>query len=313
MKVLPANLDNINDIEKIGNEFYFKKEVDIENDNIDDNVVINRERTKAIVETTEPTVHTSNHQKPIIEHDGTHDEKNVIENGFDSSNNGLRDVRSTLGYDGMHNHKYHSSRLPIVQTLPTTDTGIQLQQEQKHQTTTVDLWNNELLPPNTGIFETRPDDIDINYDIFSMGENQTKAQLDAKIMRAKNDFTILKTDRADIDRDIESDENYDSYEDYEIEIDGPKIVRKNKVRTHLSYQKTGLLLRPLQQGFIASPGYPAYYIGNSDCSWRITVDSGQPIRLVLLDVSLRCKLINSINRWTTFHLFSKINFNFFIR
>lgn len=299
MKVLPANLDDINDIEKLGDEFYFKNEEDVDNDNIDDEI-INREHsqhTKTIIKTTESTVYTSRRQP--IEHDD--DGKNVIENAFDSSNNGLRDVRSTLGYDEMHNRKYHSS---VVQTIPTPETVTHTQQPEQQQFPGTDnLWNHEMLPPNTGIFETRPDDIDVSYDIFSMNENQTKAKLDAQIVRAKNDFTVLKTNRADIDREVESDEDYDSYEDYEVEIDGPKVWRKNKVRTHLSYQKTGLLLRPLQQGFIASPGYPAYYIGNSNCSWRITVDSGQPIRLVLLDVSLRCEFI-------VFFSFHRILFGF---
>lgn len=272
MKVLPANLDDINDIEKIGNEFYFKKEAD------DNNIIINHVKSmgkKTTVESTEPSVHTSR-QTPIEHVDDA--SNNFIENDFDSSNNGLRDVRSTLGYDEVLNRNSISSHRPIIQTIPTAKTA-------SH--TTVNLWNDEMLPPNTDIFETRPDDIDVSYDVFSMADNQTKAQLDAKIVRAKNDFTVLKTDRADIDR--ESDEDYDSYEDYEVEIDGPRVLRKNKVRTHESYQKTGLQFRPLQQGFITSPGYPAYYIGNSNCSWRITVDSGQPIRLVLLDVSLRCK------------------------
>lgn len=284
MKVLPSDLDDINDIEKIGNEFYFKKEMDDDNDNIDDVVAINRMKsmgTKTTVESTEPSVYTSR-RKPI-EHDDD-DAKNFSENGFDSSNNGLRDVRSTLGYDEVHNRKSQSSLQPIIQTIPTAETATHTQQH-----TTANLWNNELLPPNTDIFETRPDDIDVSYDIFSMTDNQTKTQLDAKIVRAKNDFTVLKTDRADIDRELESDEDYDSYEDYEVKVDGPRVWRKNKARTHESYQKTGLPIRPLQQGFIASPGYPAYYIGNSNCSWRITVDSGQPIRIVLLDVSLRCK------------------------
>lgn len=309
MKVLPSNLDDINDIEQIGDEFYFKKEEDVDNDNIDDDV-INREHskhTKVIVRTTESTVFTSRRQP--IENDD--DGKNFIENAFDSSNNGLRDVRSTLGYDEMHNRKSHSSHQPIEPTIPTAQTVTHTQQQQQQFPATVNLWNNEMLPPNTGIFETRPDDIDVSYDIFSMNENQTKAKLDAKIVRAKNDFTVLKTNRADMDREMESDEDYDSYEDYEVEIDGPKVWRKNKVRTHLSYQKTGLLLRPLQQGFIASPGYPAYYIGNSNCSWRITVDSGQPIRLVLLDVSLRCKFIFLFFVSMEFHSFFEHFLNIF--
>lgn len=289
MKVLPANLDDINDIEKVGNEFYFKKGDEIEFPNIDAKMV-NRENsmksTKAMFEPTEPStsVYVSSYGKAIELDDNDDGTKNSIENGIDSSsssdNNGLREARSTLGYDEVQNHKYHS--ISSRQPTPTAGTVSHSQ-----RSTTVNLWNNEL---NTAVFETRPDDIDVGIDIFNLSENQTKVQLDAKIVRAKNDFTVIKTDRADTDREWEDDSDYDSYEDYEVKVNGPRVWRKNKVRTHESYQKTGMQFQPLQQGFIASPGYPSYYIGNSNCSWRITVNSGQPIRLVLLDVDLRCKL-----------------------
>lgn len=301
MKVLPSHLDDFNDIEKIADEFYFKKEEEVETDNADDDI-INREnllhtKTKATTMTTtasaavgstEPTVYT-NHINPIEHTDNT---KSGIENTentvFDSSNNGLRDVRSTLGYDEMHNHKHLSSLLP---TMQTSEAATHKQQQQ----TTVNLWNNELLPPNVNIFETLPIDNGAN-DIFTSNENQTNDQSNAK-MRIENDFTVINTNRADVEAwEKESDEDYDaSYEDDVVEVNGPKVWRKNKHRTHSSYQKTAVRQPLLQQGFIASPGYPKYYVGNSNCSWRITVTSGQRIRLVLLDVNLRCKL-NFSNR-----------------
>lgn len=281
---MPANLDDFNDIEKIADEFYFKKEEEVENDNANDNKVNrgNLIQTKTTVGSTEPTVYTS-HVNPIEYAENT---KNVLDDTmFDSSNNGLRDVRSTLGYDEMHNHKHLSSLEPTIQT---SDTATHTQQQQQ---TTVNLWNNELLPPNVNIFETLPIDNGGN-DIFASNENHTNGQSNAKI-RVENDFTVINTNRADVkpEWEKESDEDYDtSYEDYAIEIDGPKVWRKNKFRAHTSYQKTAIRQPLLQQGFIASPGYPKYYIGNSNCSWRITVTSGQRIRLVLLDVNLRCNL-----------------------
>lgn len=301
MKVLPSHLDDFNDIEKIADEFYFKKEEEVEHDNADDDI-INRENllhTKTTLTTmittttatasvavgsTESTVYTS-HINPIEHADNT---KSGIENTentenslFDSSNNGLRDVRSTLGYDEMHNHKHLSSLLPTMQTSETAT---------HKQQTTVNLWNNELLPSNVNIFETLPIDNGVD-DIFATNENQTNGQSNAK-MRIENDFTVINTNRADIEEwEKETDEDYDvSYEDDVIEVTGPKVWRKNKHRTHSSYQKTAVRQPLLQQGFIASPGYPKYYVGNSNCSWRITVTSGQRIRLVLLDVNLRCKL-----------------------
>ncbi|XP_031624610.1 uncharacterized protein LOC116341594 isoform X2 [Contarinia nasturtii] len=273
MKVLPSNLDDFNDIEKIADEFYFKKdEEDIVRTDVDRENAMNIKTT--VVDSTEPSIYTS-HMNTIEHADNT---KNVIENSFDSSNNGLRDVRSTQGYDELHNHKYLSSI-----SVPTSDTTATHTQQ---HTTNVNLWNNELLPPNTNIFETLP--IDGGNDIFITNENQTTVESNAKI-RIENDFTAINTHRADISKEWDDDEEYDerSDEDLEIKVDGPRVWRKNKIRQHTSYQKTAIRQPFLQQGFIQSPGYPMFYIGNSNCSWRITVPSGQRIRLILLDVDLR--------------------------
>lgn len=286
MKILPANLDDFNDIEKIADEFYFKKEEDVE---IDDVVDVDNTEHKSTLPTkttigvsTEPShtiAHTS-HTKPIEHTDNT---KNTIESTFDSSNNGLRDVRSTLGYDELHNHKYLSSLQPI-QTISADDsTSTHTQQ------TTVNLWNNELLPPNTNIFETLP--VDSSFDIFSTNDNQTNSnESNAKIVRTENDFTVINTNRADVEAWESGEEDYESEEDYAFQVDGPKVWRKNRIRTHTSYQKTAIRQPLLQQGFIASPGYPKFYVGNSNCSWRITVPGGQRIQIILLDSNLRSML-----------------------
>lgn len=96
--------------------------------------------------------------------------------------------------------------------------------------------------------------------------------------------------RADITNSDDYDD-YASYEDYDIKVDGTTISRKNKMRVHTSYQKAAIRQPVLQQGFISSPGYPQYYIGDSNCSWRISVPKGERIRLTILDISLRCKKI----------------------
>lgn len=87
------------------------------------------------------------------------------------------------------------------------------------------------------------------------------------------------------------DEDDYSYEDYAVEVFGTMTRRKNKIRVHTSYQKTAIKQPLLQQGFLASPGYPKFYIGNSNCSWRISVPHGQKIRLTILDINLRCEYL----------------------
>ncbi|XP_048483881.1 uncharacterized protein LOC105389730 isoform X2 [Plutella xylostella] len=44
---------------------------------------------------------------------------------------------------------------------------------------------------------------------------------------------------------------------------------------------------PDSEGYIRSPGYPHFYIGEDECGWRLTVSPEQRIRVTLLDVSLR--------------------------
>lgn len=86
----------------------------------------------------------------------------------------------------------------------------------------------------------------------------------------------------------DSDEEDHSYEDYAVESYDRTVVRKNKVRVHTSFQIasafTGL---PLRQGFLATTGYPRYYIGDSNCSWTLTAPIGHRVRLTVLDLNLR--------------------------
>ncbi|XP_049871230.1 uncharacterized protein LOC126370425 isoform X2 [Pectinophora gossypiella] len=44
---------------------------------------------------------------------------------------------------------------------------------------------------------------------------------------------------------------------------------------------------PDSEGYIRTPGYPHFYIGEDECSWQLQVHPEQTIRVTLLDVSLR--------------------------
>lgn len=295
MKILPSNLDDFNDIEQIGDDIYFKKDEDEKTVDVDNSLSAgdtpkfdNAINIKNAMHSTE-SMKTDAVTKPGI----LDDTKIALENTFDISNNGLRDVRSTLGYDEVRTNKLSTSHQTVAEPIPTlSSTAAQTSH------TTKNLWDNEIIRQNANIFETLP--VNGVNDIFdTLNElNQTSGKLmennnsNNMMGTTANDFTVINTNRADIERrEWESDEEYDaSYEDYAVEVNGPKIERKNKIRVHTSYQKTAIRQPLLQQGFIASPGYPKYYIGNSNCSWRISVPGGQRIRLILLDVNLRCKL-----------------------
>lgn len=45
------------------------------------------------------------------------------------------------------------------------------------------------------------------------------------------------------------------------------------------------------QGFIATPGYPKFYLGHSECRWTIRAPHNQRVQLTLLDVSLSSKYL----------------------
>lgn len=252
MKILPANLDDFNDIEKVGDEFFFRNNADVKIDSNDLSKIV----------------------APKIQYKiNSIDDQNGI-----GSDDKFRDVRSTVGYDEMGDVK----TIGLPTSKPITITNY-------HHTPT-NTWDNELFTPNSNIFETWSND----DNIFVPSINLTHDQLmePKKSTDSEPELTVINTNRADVERnEWESNEEYDSsYEDYAVEIKGAKISRKNKFRLHVSYQKTAVRQPLLQQGFISSPGYPNYYIGNFNCSWRITAPNQHRIKLVILDVSLRCKL-----------------------
>lgn len=256
MKILPASLDDFNDIEKVGDKILFRDKTDANTDK-----TVDSDDSKNSVE------------QNLIDKINSINGQNGI--GPDDK---FRDVRSTVGYNETHNGK--TIGLPISKPVKVTN---------YYHHSISNAWDNELFTPNSNIFETWTDD----NSIFASTINHTHDQLVEPIKSADSvpRLTVINPNRADVERiEWESDEEHDSsYEDYAVEINGPKISRKNKIRVHTSYQKTAVHQPLLQQGFIASPGYPKYYIGNFNCSWRITAPNEHRIKLVILDVSLRCK------------------------
>lgn len=240
LKILPSNLDEFNDIEKIGNEFYFKKDEAMKTTEIDSNessefLLRGRETTTEYrksngLQSTAPSKFDSN--------ENTIDDivnRIQLKGDFDR-NSILREIRSTSGYDRLSpaTNLYWNDRMHLTPTASTS-----------------------LTAPSTPIAY-----------------------------------------RADISNS--DDYDYASYEDYDIKVDGTTISRKNKMRTHTSYQKAAIRQPILQQGFISSPGYPQYYVGESNCSWRISVPKGEQIRLTILDISLRCKRVFQMHSFFVF-------------
>ena len=43
----------------------------------------------------------------------------------------------------------------------------------------------------------------------------------------------------------------------------------------------------MRTGYIASPGYPRYYLGGRECVWNLLLEKGQTIKIQVKDLNLR--------------------------
>lgn len=167
-------------------------------------------------------------------------------------------------------------------TTTTTTTTTALRPTTKTETTKdilkpspVSTTNNSQLDP---ISEVDVEEINSNDIAYKANGNSNEKYV-----------KTLQTTEKSLQYDDDDDDDDDrSYEDYAVETYDRTVVRKNKVRVHTSYQIasafTGL---PLRQGFLATTGYPRYYIGESNCSWTLTAPHGHRVRLTVLDLNLR--------------------------
>lgn len=61
-----------------------------------------------------------------------------------------------------------------------------------------------------------------------------------------------------------------------------------------------LLNNTFNEGFIQSPGYPRYYVGDINCNWKLIAPEGQLIQLMFVDISLRSKFTYFFSLHITF-------------
>lgn len=325
LKVLPSELDEVNDITKIGDKYYFKKDdpitweeteetVDGEKRNVTE-IPAGQKHHKIIPLPAEPKP-TDDYEHNII------DLQQELEDSFPT-------IPSKYDFD--EEMQLLTKR---IAEKPTTPKSTTIHSESTtgttHQPTTIDftkgpnskvtdsddematdgsettqIWDDDQFKNNRNIFESLADydkendefATDFEYNDNDEETNGTYGQVDVKKTtdtinkidfdkKFKHPSEKLIYDENSVITDEGDDEDDYEYEDYKIVYDGSKVSRHYKKRIHVSYQLAAMH-EPLLQGFIQSPGWPDHYIGDSECKWKISAPLGQKIRLTFIDINLR--------------------------
>lgn len=182
----------------------------------------------------------------------------------------------------------------VIPTMTTTTTTKNTKDIDKHSRVTTisqldvipgdveEIFSNEIAAESSNYENNEP------YFDASTTANPQPSTIPTTINTRNNPTTERIPTYEEYD-DGEDDDDDKSYEDYAVETFGRTVVRKNKARIHTSYQLPTYTGLPLRQGFLATTGYPKYYIGESNCSWTLSAPHGHRVRLTVLDLNLRSK------------------------
>uniref|UniRef100_A0A182MCL6 CUB domain-containing protein n=1 Tax=Anopheles culicifacies TaxID=139723 RepID=A0A182MCL6_9DIPT len=312
LKILPSNLDVVEDIKQIGNEYYFKKDVEVviddrENEIVDNgagssdgdkgllpavnstttagddgDTTSNMTETLDIVVLPAPTKDIEIYDNELIPEEAassrSDDDISVIglitptrpvltsprttaagEGSSSTPSTGADSVETTLGH-------WDVDRLDLPE--PAEDIG-QLPAENRTGSPVDDS-----TPPfsfNNRTFQTIQETVRKEFD-ESQGPYPPLGGYDEG---EEDDF-----DDEDV---VDEDEQLGRSGTRRF---GPNGRLDKSHKQHMSVQRT-LLKHPLRQGFLMTPSYPKYYIGDSTCRWTLYAGVHQRIKLTVLDLALR--------------------------
>ncbi|KAJ6633172.1 CUB and sushi domain-containing protein 1 [Pseudolycoriella hygida] len=286
LKIVPSNADGINDMENIGNEIYFKKD---ENE-IEDN------------EMSIPPLHEHSTEVTHTESIGNNEaENNILEIENDKWKHGTATTKLELSPSS--EPKTTPITAPQTEQNPFTLKTPNNKENKLNENETIrddaeDAFDKEIFneiieknessqthqPPTTIKDKLNKGNLAVVTKPIDQRVIPTPPTYNNKIYKENS---VIKSN--DIVDNWDDEADY-SYEDFAVEYNGRTVIRRNKIRNHTSHQ-TSVFRRPLLQGFLATTGYPKFYIGESNCSWRISAPIGQRVRITVLDINLRYDFI----------------------